>query len=613
MATELGQRADDVAPKEAKPEQASRGDYYRRLKKAVAWSRKEMEHYRTNRLVLLRQFVGKHFGPNGAPDKVPVNFLAMAMTIYLRTLAARAPTPLVTTKAQQLKGRTKQFEGALKEVVRETCLQRTIRAACTNAMFYVGIAKIGLDMNNEVEIEGDTHHYGKPFCDHISLDDFVIDMTAKSWHEAHYMGNYYRVSLEDARRNPLFDEKAREALTKTELTGKNDDQSGSDERAEMIGKDKADFADAECQDMVDLVDIYSVTKNRMMTFPVKGDWTEETCLYDQEWYGPEEGPYYELSFMEVPDNIFPIGPAPHWQDLQDASNRIYNKLIRQADRQKVNTVYQGAAAKDAQRVKDARDGEMIQVNDVKSIAEISFGGPDQRNFGLFQDMRGLLNQLAGNVESLGGLGTVANTLGQEEMIAGTANKQVAEMVDRVTDFTARVMRALGWYEWNDPITERVLTMPFPGTSVEVEVPWTPEDRTGEFYHMNVTIDPYSMRHETPASKLMGLKDFLQTIMGLVPFMQAQGVGMNVENFTRLYGQYAGLTDLNDLLVAQEPPQEHLDESGPSTPKPNNTTRTYKRVNMPGANVDGKRQAMISQAMGMNQQGHEAAQIGRSTA
>lgn len=605
--------ATEKAPKESETDEDSREEYYGRLKKAVSWSRKQMETYRINRLFLLRQFVGKHFGPNGAPDKVPVNFLAMAMTIYLRTLAARAPTPLVHTKAQQLKNKVRQFEGALREVVRETSLQRTIRAACTNAMFYVGIAKVGLDMNNEVEIEGDTHHYGKPFCDHISLDNFVIDMAAQTWHEAHFMGNYYRVALEDAQANPLLDEEAREALTKTELSGKNDDESGSDERAEMIGKDRADLGDAECVDMVELVDIYSVTKNRMMTFPVKGSWTEETCLYDQEWYGPEEGPYYELSFMEIPDNIFPMGPAPHWQDLQEASNRIYNKLIRQADRQKVVPIYSGTAVKDAQRVKDAADGGMTQVNDVNGIKEVAFGGPDQRNFGLFQDMRGLLNQLAGNVESLGGLGTVANTLGQEEMIAGTANKQVAEMVDRVTDFTARIMRALGWYEWNDPISERVLSMPFPGTSVQVEVPWTPEDRVGEFYHMNVTIDPYSMRHETPASKLMGLKDFLQTVMGLMPFMQAQGVGLNVENFTRLYGQYAGLSDLNDLIVAQEPPQDHLDDSAPTMPKPANTTRTYKRVNMPGANVDGKRQAMITQAMGMNQQGSEGAQIGRSTA
>ena len=90
-----------------------------RLGSAVAASTKLMQPFREKRYEALREFVGKNYSDDGASDKVPVNYLAMATVIYMRQLAAAAPRVLCSTYNPQFKPGAATMEVALNDIIEE--------------------------------------------------------------------------------------------------------------------------------------------------------------------------------------------------------------------------------------------------------------------------------------------------------------------------------------------------------------------------------------------------------------------------------------------------------------------------------------------------------------
>jgi len=67
------------------------------LSKSVGYSWGQGEIFRTNRLKVIRQYVGKNYSKKGSADKVPVNLLELAINIYLQRLVAQNPAVDITT------------------------------------------------------------------------------------------------------------------------------------------------------------------------------------------------------------------------------------------------------------------------------------------------------------------------------------------------------------------------------------------------------------------------------------------------------------------------------------------------------------------------------------
>ena len=68
-----------------------------KLDAKIQKSKRLLEKSCEERLSAIRQFVGRHYGNQPAKKKMPTNMLEMAVTIYLRHLAARAPSCEVKT------------------------------------------------------------------------------------------------------------------------------------------------------------------------------------------------------------------------------------------------------------------------------------------------------------------------------------------------------------------------------------------------------------------------------------------------------------------------------------------------------------------------------------
>ena len=201
---------------------------FKRLRGSIDWSERQFEYPRRKRRQAVKQFVGYHYSEGGASKRVPTPFLKMAVNIYVRLLAARAPRVLMTTKRPDLKWVAANMELALNEIPREIKLQNTLRRAVTEALFSpFGMVKYGLHTVGKVL----GHDYGASFVDLVTLDDLFLDMAAHHMDEIQYIGNSYWLDYKEVMESEWFKKKKLHGLEPDEYTVQNP---AGEERAESI-------------------------------------------------------------------------------------------------------------------------------------------------------------------------------------------------------------------------------------------------------------------------------------------------------------------------------------------------------------------------------------------
>src|SRR3990167_4763242 len=90
-----------------------------RLKSGIEYSLRRLEKFRTNRLNVIKQMVGKHYAEGGTDVKVALPLIRMAATIHDRRLIPADPGYLISTKYPELKQ---------KALIGEICLNDTVKA-----------------------------------------------------------------------------------------------------------------------------------------------------------------------------------------------------------------------------------------------------------------------------------------------------------------------------------------------------------------------------------------------------------------------------------------------------------------------------------------------------
>jgi hypothetical protein len=303
-----------------------------------------------------------------------------------------------------------------------------------------------------------------------------------------------------------------------------------------------------------------------------------------EWDGPETGPYRFLAFRKLPNNIMPLPPFSQLLDLQQTANTIFNKLTRQTMRQKTVGVVRTGSQQDGKRLKEAQDGDIIASDDPNAFNEIKTKGMDQETLMFFLQSKGLFTYLAGNLDTLGGLKTQADTLGQEELLSAGASKKIRSMEQSVFDFVVTVLRDLAYYLWTDPLISIPLVKRVGGRNgVDIPILYTPESREGDFLDYSIRIEPYSMQYASPREKFQKVRAFVQEMVStpLLEIATQQGLSFDVQQYVDLFGEYENVDELKDIFIRSTPPplgQQPLGAAaagGGTTNTTNNITRNPK--------------------------------------
>lgn len=567
-----------------------------RLCESIAADRTEMSPFRAKREEMLKQFVGSHYGDT--KQQIPVPLLEQAISIYSRALISRHPGVMISSNYRSLKPAAAMFQLACNHAIKKSGMERALRAWVVDAMFGLGVLKVGLKRSygtNSIPV-------GQVIADTVPFDDFVWDTSATRTDHCRYMGNRYTAFKDDLSKDKSINWKTVQGLPNLD-TSDTDDKGENRSRAISSNSGAGGGRRKPLEDQVELYDIYLVRERTLITLHLPTQTVLRAAVFD----GPVNGPYHLLGFGDVPGNLMPLCPASLLLDLHDLANRLFRKVAKQAERQKVITIFQGGSDADMERVKRTGDGGSARVDRAGTLLEQAFGGADPKTFAMFMQTGQLFDKLGGNLSALGGLSPQSGTLGQDELLNQSASQRVAEMQSRLLTAAGGVMRDFAFYIWTDRLFEPTIARRLTGFDLEIPVVWTAEDREGDFIDFNLEIDPTSMGPSTPQQRLQSLVVFLEKfVIPLMPFAQAQGITPDMEPILREAASCLGRGDVDALLQfaagAQNPAPGPT--SAPAGMNPN-TNRTYTRVNRPGNTAEGQESSMIRQLMGAGLQDSEA--------
>lgn len=573
----------------------SNPDKRARLYKAIKASRDALEPFRRVRKELIKDYVGSYYAEGGAENKTLVNLINQTARIYVVALAANNPQVLVSTPSTSNIAFARRFEVNLNKLISDMTLDKTFRAIVMDAFFCLGCGVVmmrdtdtrfhGL-LESEEDIWLDP---GEPWLNRVSLDDLILDMPAKELTKMRYCGHRYRADYEKVMDEPGYSKKAKEKLKPT--TRSHHDSTGA---ARDIASEYGSAEDDDMKDMVWLQDLWIAENNSVVTMAC--DQADLEPLIEREWTGSQAGPYKFLSLGDTPDNVIPTSPAINLKGMHDLQNRLHRRMEDDSDAHRVVNVYPPGKEDDAKRIQTAERNSWHRMADPTNIKQVEVGGVDQRDMALATFLQSEFDRFAGNLQAMGGLGSQASTVGQEELIHGQLSKNVADMRMAVVNFASDCILDLGRLMWEDQTLELNTSMPVGNSGINVSSNWTPDYRMGNFEDYDFRVEPYSMVFKTPQQHLQEYFQVLREIAPLWPMFQASGATLNVQVLVKEMSRLMNKPEIEQLITFATP-AEQLGGDQNTVRSPSHTTRENVRRNVStGGTAENRANSLIRDLM-----------------
>ena len=216
---------------------------------------------------------------------------------------------------------------------------------------------------------------------------------------------------------------------------------------------------------------------------------------------------------------------------------------------------------------------------------------------------------------MGGLGSQASTVGQEELIHGQLSKNVADMRMAVVNFASDCILDLGRLMWQDETLELHTSRPVGNSGINVRSDWMPGERVGEFEDYEFRVEPYSMVFKTPQQHLQEYFQVLREIAPLWPMFQASGASLNIQVLVKEMARLMNKPEIEQLITFAAP-AEMLGGDQNTVRSPAHTTRENIRRNIPtGGTAENRAASVIQSLMGSGSQlnGQQQAAMQRTPA
>ena len=567
-----------------------------RLYKAIRSSRDALEPFRRVRHTLIKDYVGSWYNESGAENKTLVNLINQTARIYTVALAANNPSVLVSTPRMDMLPFARRFEVNLAKLISDMALDETFRMIVLDAFFCLGCGVVmmrdtdtrfhGL-LASEEDVWLDP---GEPWFNRVSLDDLILDMTAKELSKMRYCGHRYRADFEKVMDEPGYNKKVKDKLRPT-----NREHHDSVGATRDMASDWGSAQDDDLKDMIWLQDIWIAENNTIVTLPC--DQQDMEPLIERPWTGSQAGPYKFLSLGETPDNIIPTSPAMNLKGMHDLQNRLHRRMEADSDANRVVNVYPPGMEDDAERLRTAERNGWYRAKSPESIKQFQSGGVDQRDMALATFIQTEYDRLAGNLQAMGGLGQQASTLGQEELIHGNVSKNVADMRMAVVSFASKCILDLGRLMWEDETLELKTSMEVGNTGINVNSDWTPDYRQGEFDDYEFRIEPYSMIFKTPEQRLQELFQVLREIAPLWPMFQASGASIDAQAIVEEIARLKNRPEFKRFITFAAPSEMLGGDENTVRQSPVTSRETIRKNVSSGGTEAARSNALIQTLMG----------------
>lgn len=567
-----------------------------RLFKAIRNSKSSLEPFRRVRTELIRDYVGSWYAENGSRNKVLVNLINQTARIYTVALAANRPQVLVSTPRGANIPFARRFEINLNKLISDMAIDVTMRAIVLDAFFCIGCGVVmmrdtdtrfhGL-LQSEEDVWLDP---GEPWLNRVSLDDLILDMSAKELTKMRYCGHRYRADFEKVMSEPGYSKDAKKKLRPTSRSHHDSVQAARDIAPEWGGAEDDDL-----KEMIWLMDVWIPENNSIVTMAC--DHEDVPPLIERDWVGCQSGPYKFLSLGDTPDNIIPTSPAMNLKGMHDLQNRLHRRMEEDSDAHRTVNVYPPSMADDAERLRTAERNSWQRGQSPEQIKQFEMGGVDQRDMALATFLQQEYDRFAGNLQAMGGLGAQASTVGQEELIHGSVTKNVADMRMAVIGFASECILDLGRLMWEDQNLELTTSMDVADTGIFVDSSWSPDLRVGNFEDYEFRVEPYSMVFKTPEQKLQELFQVLREVAPLWPMFQASGATLDAEAIVNEIARLKNRPEFNQFITFANSTGMLGGDENTIRQSPVTTRETIRRNVPTGGTAESRANAMIQSLMG----------------
>lgn len=547
-----------------------------------------MSFQREERQATLQQLVGTHFSQFGADEKVALNIVEMWRGIYKRKLVPRNPAVMVTTargyRRDELEAEAFAEEIAMTREIRRIKLKQILREVVDEALMAFGQARVGVEDGGEVvdALYGvSLGTQSRSFIVPVTLEHWVHDLSAERWPQVTFGGQRSRISLDDAKDEPSWNQEVRESLS---------------------ARDGLEATFAEEHRGSELTTRYAATTDEFEPHIEYWDFFVPT---QKDWDGPgwivtipsdgsarllnavevKRNPFHRLIFNDVPSNTLPLPPiAASVLDLSDLVNNLFNKAADQALRQKSLGIAPGAKPDELERICDSDDGEMM-VAGARDIREMRFGGADPATLTTIIQAKAFLNEMGGNLTALGGLGPQSETVGQDQMFLQQANERVEDWQETTFEFTKELIEAIADFRFDDPLHTLGESKELPGgLGLEIESDSLDAfNRQGGREDFVFEINPYSQEHDTPKSKLAAILQLTDRMLQAIAIAGPGSAMFDVQEYQQILARFGNVPELARLFKFQPtgvPMAEPGGGRNGGTKSPV-TSRTYTRKGSSG--------------------------------
>lgn len=540
----------------------------RELQLSVQRGSARLKNFRRARLMFLRNYTGPYYDKEqGEIGEEAMNMIFNAIRVLVPNIVMNFPEHNVSSRFLESRDYAEMLGLALSYHDKDIDIKSTYRQVIVDAIFTLGVLKTGLAESDSLYAfdEYDEVDTGEVYTECVDFDNLLVDPTAKKhlFRDAKWIGDRSVVARSALLESGLYNNALVEQLPRI------GDEIGSDRKAHLLSQNKSDASrDHDAYDEVEIAEIWVPGANRVLTVPASDSITFDDYLRDDEYYGPDTGPYTFLSLTPpVPGNPLPIPVVGVWNDLHVLGNRMAKKIIDQAERQKDVVAYRRAAADDAEALKDEPDGGTVATDDPDSVKVLSFGGQRQSNEVHLAQLQGWFNQMAANPQALAGQRFDAQSATEARLLAQNANVGLEDMKDLVYQMAAAEASKRAWYMHTDPMIEVPLirrqvlpaayrqtplgpVMEQPAELVDVQVMLTPEARRGDWMEFHFEVEPESMGRQDSQTRFMQAMDFAVKIMPAA--MQAAqsaallGIPFDVQTFITRMAKDRGIKWMDEV-------------------------------------------------------------------
>lgn len=420
--------------------------------------------------------------------------------------------------------------------------------AALNSMFGAAITRTSFVYDRKIDLQDEEVRVGTPWVELIDDTNYIGDPSAKRRADMSIEGDMY--TLPTAYAQDFFDGKDKYGNQIADYI-KPDCKTFPDYSPSEITEPGFNRDRLKLREYTTFIDLYLKDEGTVVTIMPEGK--KAKILRTMEYEGPGDGPYDYLGYQFFPESTIPIPPAWKWYDMDVTVNIMIDKMREAVESRKDIIAFTDESTEDMKKIIEGRHLEAIRLNDVDQVKVLPFGGlKDDRDWQWIHFMMQEQTRQGANPDVLGGKGTQAPTLGQEQMLFANAARHVDNMNNRYSDFTSSILRKLAWAFWTDPTVHVPVIKEIPGV-VELPEVFAPAERVGDFYDFTFKIVPYSAQRMSPEIQYQKMMGFLT--QWLIPTMQMaaqQGQQVDFPTVNETLADYLGIDNVRQWMSSGRP-------------------------------------------------------------